>query len=893
MSLTRYKEKRSFSNTPEPEGGKANHKALRFVVQKHAASHLHYDFRLEMEGVLKSWAVPKGPSTDPSVKRLAMMVEDHPFDYKNFEGIIPKGNYGAGTVIVWDEGTYESTEQGAKDKTLQDKNLRHQLHAGKIKFRLHGKKLKGEYALIKAKGRAENSWLLMKMKDDYASPEDVLQKDKSVVSGKTLEKIRETSTRIYGKPEKERKKVSTRSSPKTSLVKPLKRAKPSKKRINLSVAKGIPSPIPSSVTPMLSTLIDKPFDGEGWLYEIKWDGYRTLAFKHKGNAELKSRNDKTFNKKFYPIYNAVLGWGIDAVVDGEIVVVDENGMSDFGALQNWQNEADGDLMYYVFDILWFDGNDLTALPLSERKAILQAVVPVSPLVRVSDSFETSGIEFYEAVKKMGLEGMIAKKKNSPYSPGVRNTDWLKIKTNKRQEVIIGGYTQNENSGKPFSALLVGVFHNGQFVYTGKVGTGFTDKLQQELIAKFKPLITNDVSFNELPDINKPSAFRWNPPRARATWLKPKLVCEVSFTEMTSDHVMRHASFEGLRIDKNAKDVFLETEKSMDRELDIAEEKKLIPPKKIVSVTNSARKTLLSATEETQVKEVSGHSLKFTNLSKMYWPEDKITKRDMLNYYYQVAPYILPYLKDRPQSLNRFPNGIHGKSFYQKDVTGKVPDWIETYRYRSKDEDVDKHFMLGSDEASVLYMASLGAIELNPWSSRIQKPDHPDWCIIDLDPSTNSFEQVIEAALMTKQILDHLNVPGYCKTSGSTGIHIYIPLGAKYTYEQSKEFARIVVTLVHREIPKFTSIERKVSDRKGKIYLDFLQNRAKATLAAPYSLRPKTKATVSMPLHWEEVKKGLKMTNFTIHNAVDRIREQGDIFKPVLGEGIDLERVAYR
>ena len=266
---------------------------------------------------------------------------------------------------------------------------------------------------------------------------------------------------------------------------------------------------------------------------------------------------------------------------------------------------------------------------------------------------------------------------------------------------------------------------------------------------------------------------------------------------------------------------------------------------------------------------------------------------MLNYYYQIAPYILPYLKDRPQSLNRFPNGIHGKSFYQKDVTGKVPDWIKTYKYRSNDEDVDKHFMVGSDEASVLYMASLGAIELNPWSSRIQKPDHPDWCIIDLDPSTNTFDQVIESALVTKQVLDHLKVDAYCKTSGSTGIHIYIPLGAKYTYEQSKEFARIVVTLVHREIPKFTSIERKVSDRKGKIYLDFLQNRPKATLAAPYSLRPKRGATVSMPLHWDEVKKGLKMSDFTIHNAVERVREMGDIFKPVLEKGIDLKKIIYR
>ena len=548
-------------------------------------------------------------------------------------------------------------------------------------------------------------------------------------------------------------------------------------------------------------------------------------------------------------------------------------------------------MYYVFDVLWLDGYDLTTLPLRDRKTILNSIMPQSGIIRESETFEASGIEFYEAAKQIGLEGMIAKKADSLYLPGIRNGDWLKIKTNKRQEVVIGGYTVNENSSKLFSALLVGVFDKGKLIYTGKIGTGFSDNLQKELIAKFRPLVTKQIPFTQEPDINKPTAFRRNPPHATATWLKPKLVCEVSYTELTSDGVMRHASFDGLRIDKSAKEVVLEKERSIEDQLEPSSHdpnvlKMISPPGK------RERKTLLNPKEETQVKEVSGHTLKFTNLSKLYWPEDIITKRDMLNYYYQVAPYILPYLKDRPQSLNRFPNGIHGKSFYQKDVTGKVPDWIKTYKYRSNDDDIDKHFMVGSDEASVLYMASLGAIELNPWSSRIQKPDHPDWCIIDLDPSTNSFDQVIESALITKQVLDHLNVDAYCKTSGSTGIHIYIPLGAKYTYEQSKEFARIIVTLVHREIPKFTSIERKVADRKGKIYLDFLQNRPKATLAAPYSLRPKAGATVSMPLHWDEVKKGLKMKDFNIHNAMERIGEMGDIFKPVLGKGIVLEKIVH-
>ena len=303
-----------------------------------------------------------------------------------------------------------------------------------------------------------------------------------------------------------------------------------------------------------------------------------------------------------------------------------------------------------------------------------------------------------------------------------------------------------------------------------------------------------------------------------------------------------------------------------------------------------RKTLLNPTDETQVRTINGHELKFTNLSKLYWPKEKITKRELLNYYYQVAPYILPYLRDRPQSLNRHPGGITCESFYQKDVTGKAPDWIETFLYHSEDDKRDKHFLVAKDDASLLYMASLGCIEMNPWSSRVQSPDYPDWCIIDLDPDKNSFDQVIEAAQVCKRILDELDVPSYCKTSGSTGLHLYIPLGAKYTYEQSKEFARVIVTLVHQQLPKFTSLERNVKARKGKMYLDFLQNRSQATIAAPYSVRPKPFATVSMPLHWEEIKKGLKMKDFTMFNALERLKKEGDIFKPVLGKGINLNKV---
>ena len=666
-----------------------------------------------------------------------------------------------------------------------------------------------------------------------------------------------------------------------------KKPRPSKDS-KKSVPKKMLRIVPRKLTPMLATLVDKPFHQDDWMYEVKWDGYRALAFLQQGNVELRSRNDKSFNEKFYPIYNSLLSWKISAVIDGEIVVITDKGLSDFGALQNWRSEADGRLLYYVFDILWLNGKDLTQTPLIERKKILKDVIPKNDDIRISEVFESTGIEFYDIAGRLGLEGIMAKKTDSLYYPGERTKEWLKVKINKRQEVIIGGYTQNENSNKLFSSLLVGVYEGKTLRYTGKIGTGFTRSIQSDLMQQFKDRVIDTSPFDIEPDVNKPSRFRPDPPKAKVTWLKPDLVCEVSYVEMTADGVMRHPSFEGMRIDKHPSDISLEKEKRTNAV--IGKKKDLVEGKLIVSPAKQDRKTLLNPTDETQVRKVNGHELKFTNLSKVYWPEEKVSKRDMINYYYQIAPYILPYLKDRPQSLNRYPDGINGKSFYQKDVTGKVPDWVKTSVYRTSDENVDKHFLIPTDESAVLLMASMGCIELNPWSSTVKKPDHPDWCIIDLDPDKNSFDQVITAAQVTKDILDSFKINSYCKTSGSTGLHIYIPLGAKYTYEQSKEFGRFIATLVHHEIPKYTSIERKVADRSGKMYIDFLQNRPKATLAAPYSLRPKPGAPVSMPLYWDEVKEGLAMTDFNIFNALERVRSVGDIFKPVLGKGIDLQKI---
>ncbi|MFF5380391.1 DNA ligase D [Pedobacter suwonensis] len=886
MSLKKYVSKRDFSKTTEPKSGKSSDQnKLHFVIQKHDASRLHYDFRLEMEGVLKSWAVPKGPSTDPKIKRLAMMVEDHPYDYKDFEGIIPKGEYGGGTVIVWDEGTYEPIK-AIKGKKAQEKHLLGQLNDGSLKIRLNGEKLQGEFALVKTNGMGENGWLLIKHKDDYASTKDITKEDKSVLSGKTIEKMEKTSDKVW-KAGKEQDLKTEKKSPKPKVKKETKSVGDEVTADVKSILKKAPkTAMPTGIKPMLATLVNEPFDDPDWQYEVKWDGYRAMAFLNKGKVDLLSRNNKSFNEKFYPIYDLLSDWKLNAVLDGEILVLNDKGISNFGSLQNWRSEADGELVFYVFDILWYEGKNLMDLPLYQRQAILNEVLPTNDdRIRLGKVFKASGVDFFDAAERMGLEGIIAKKINSTYSTNYRSKEWLKIKVHKRQEVVIAGFTKNADTSKSFSSLLLGVYEQGKLQYVGKVGTGFSDKLQKSMMEQFKPIIVDQSPFESIPDVNKPSRFRPNPPKAKATWLKPELVCEVAFAEVTDDGVFRHPSFQGMREDKKAKDVVREVEMPTEKVVEDAEAQNP-HAKAIKAPEGKVPKTLLNPKDETQVRKIKGHELKFTNLSKIYWPEDKVTKRDMFNYYYQVAEYILPYLKDRPQSLNRFPGGIHGKSFYQKDVKGKAPDWAKTFPYENSDGE-KKEYLVGTDEASLLWMASLGCIEMNPWFSRVQSPDHPDYCVIDLDPDKQSFDQVVETALEIKKVLDAIDVPSYCKTSGSTGIHIYIPLNAKYSYDQSQMFAKIVVNLVHQQIPEYTSLERMISARKGKMYLDFLQNRPGATIAGPYSLRPKIGATVSMPLHWDEVKPGLKMKDFNIFNAIDRLKVEGDLFKGVLGKGIDL------
>ena len=938
MGLEKYNQKRDFSKTAEPKSGRSKDDSkLMFVIQKHDASRLHYDFRLEMDGVLKSWAVPKGPTLDPKVKRLAMMVEDHPFDYRNFEGIIPEGEYGGGTVIVWDQGWYETIEP-IKGKKAQEKYLLTELKKGAVKMRLHGEKLNGEFALVRTNGMGENSWLLIKHDDDYSSKKDILKADRSILSKKTIEEMEKNSEKVWHSNREDKVEAKQPSRKKTAgkgkTAKGLIDAELAEESVKIDTTKLLKSApkaaILKGIKPMLATLVDRPFDDPDWQYEVKWDGYRSLIFVNKGKVDLLSRNNKSFNDKFYPIYDIVKSWELNAVFDGEILVLNDNGISNFGALQNWRSEADGELVLYVFDILWYEGKDLTDLSLVERQAIVNEVLPTDDdRVRISKVFDTSGIDFFAAAERMGLEGIMAKRKSSTYSLSQRSKEWLKIKVSRRQEVIIAGFTRNEDTSKLFSSLILAVWEQGVLTYVGKVGTGFSNADQKKMIQQFEPYITAKSPFTVVPDINKLSRFQHKQLNAKATWMKPELVCEVAFTEVTDEGIFRHPSFQGMRTDKNAKEVIRETAAEVDQvveevaaELEVELSQESAGSAETTGKTKSSNKakqrsedadlsevtqkhasairppkvtipkTLLNPKEETQVRKVTGKELKFSHLSKIYWPEDGVTKRDMFNYYYQVADFILPYLKDRPQSLNRFPGGIHGKSFYQKDVKGKAPEWAKTFPYATSDN-VPKEYLVGDDVATLLWMASLGCIEINPWFSRVKSPDHPDYCVIDLDPDKHHFDKVVEAALVVKSVLDSIGVPSYPKTSGSTGIHIYIPMGAKYTYDQTQLFARIIVGIVNEQLPDFTTLERMIAARKGKMYLDFLQNRPGATIAGPYSLRPKVGATVSMPLEWEEVKPGLKMKDFNIFNAIERLKKKGDIFQGVLGKGINLEKAIKR
>ena len=821
MGLQTYIEKRNFKETTEPKSGKGSGKKLIFVVQRHHASRLHYDLRLELDGVLKSWAVPKGPSLNPRDKRLAMMVEDHPYDYRTFEGVIPEGNYGAGVVHIFDEGTYESLAPSRKDDL---KTLRKGLKEGNLKFRLNGKILKGEFALVHIKNDEGNAWLLIKHRDEFA-----------------VDKAFDSENLVSAKIKKEglnrKKKTSVQKSKKDPGVDPSTPAPEHPKAKD-----------PADYKPMLAKLSSNVFDDEDWIYEKKLDGYRILASVGK-QVKLTSRNGQNYTTKYQPIADALQEFDKEAVLDGEMVVEDKQGHHLFQELQNYQPGKKGQILkYYAFDLLSLNGFDLTGMELIKRKQLLKALIATLPGKDIvyNDHVQGKGRELMARAADEKWEGIIAKDAGSRYDSGKRTDRWLKFKIQNSQEAVILGYSKPAGSRKYFGSLILGMYEGDSLVYIGNCGTGFNDATLKSLHEKLSHLITTHKPVKEKVKQEK-----------TVTWVKPTLVCEVTFSEWTSEKILRHPVFKGLREDKAKEKVTME----------VAEQAK---------------------TDERE-EAFGNKKVKLTNLNKLYWKKENITKGQLVEYYHRVADYILPYLKDRPLSLHRHPNGIESPGFFQKDLdTEQIPKWIKYAPLYSDSVDKTIDYLICNDLPTLLWMANLGCIEINPWLSTYKKPENPLFGVMDLDPNdVDDFTEVVQVALTTKAALDEMGVKAFIKTSGSRGLHIFIHVGGKYDYEVVKNFIQYLGHIVHQQHPEITSLERSPSKRKKKIYLDFLQNRRGQTIAAPYSARPKPGATVSAPLDWSEVNEDLNIRDFTIFNILERIEQKGDLWKDLTLEKADL------
>ncbi len=618
---------------------------------------------------------------------------------------------------------------------------------------------------------------------------------------------------------------------------------------------------------MLAKSSDEAFDHEDWIFEIKWDGYRAVADLSKKNPLFYSRNGISFLSKFDTIAEDFSQQKHKMILDGEIVAYDENGKPNFQLLQQIGDNPNLALTYQVFDLLWLNGHSTEKLPLIQRKELLKDALIETDLIKFCDHVPEKGIAFFNQMKKMKLEGMIAKKSDSIYTENSRSSDWLKMKFTNTEEAIICGFTEPKGSRQGFGALILGKYINGNLIYSGHTGTGFNNELLNDLHQRLKKLVMKTSPFETIPKTNMP-----------VTWTKPELVCEIKYSEITKDGMFRHPVFVTIREDKDAKEISNSGKKPNQK----------TTKSKSMATKKSTEKTESDFEKDTEIT-LNRRKIKLTNQDKIYFPKDKISKGDVVEYYQSVAEYILPHLKNRPLSLNRFPSGIDHSGFYQKDTGDSFPDWIKTTKVHSESTDKYIDYAVCNDKATLAYLNNLGCIDFNPWNSSLPDLEHPDYLVLDLDPSKkNSFDDVIETAQQVKEVLDLIKIKGYCKTSGSTGIHIYIPMGGGYDYDQVKDFAHILMKQVNEKLPKITTLERSLQKRDDKkIYLDYLQNRQGQTLASVYSLRPKEGASVSMPIEWSELKKGLKPSDFNIENALERIKEKGDLFKPVLGKGIDM------
>jgi bifunctional non-homologous end joining protein LigD len=872
MGLEEYAAKRRFSKTPEPPPNEpaARPPANYFCVQRHDATRLHYDFRLEIDGVLKSWAVPKGPTLDPGVKHLAAHVEDHPLEYGEFEGNIPAGNYGAGSVMLWDRGTFE---------LLGGASGTEQLARGDTKFRLDGEKLQGEFALVHMKGRGKgNEWLLIKKRDAFAVPGwDVEAHAYSVLSGRTQEEIarnlpaRKTKRHTAGAADR----VWASSRPAKRAAKAAASATatpPSPKRkgqIDAGNAKGArAAQMPASIEPMMATLAEKPPRGDDWLFEVKWDGVRAIAFVDNEEVRLQARSGQRSERQYPEL--AVIPHQIaarQAVLDGEIAVLDSKGVARFHLIQPRIANADPNavahlsrstpVVYFVFDLLYLDGYDLRNVALGDRRRLLEQVVAPNGVLRISDAFPGAGEEMLAAAAEHGLEGVVAKHAASCYE-SKRSREWLKIKIVNEQEFIIGGFTEPQGERQHFGALVLGVYDAGKLVWVGNVGTGFDQKTLATVSQRLKRLMTDECPF----------AVRPVPDRG-ITWVRPELVCEVKFTEWTQDRRLRAPVFLGLRNDVEPQQVWQE--------------------KAPEDVRADRDPEFFSHDEKEAIREIGGRTLKFTNLNKVYYPDEGYTKRDVLNYYGGIADLILPHLKDRPLSLKRYPDGITKEYFFQKNVREAFAPWLRTELIESEHNHGPIKYVFADDRASLLYLVNLGCIDHNPWLSRSPTLDNPDFILIDLDPQECPFDKIVDAALLVKRLLDQIGLAGYPKTTGGDGMHVYVPVEPIYSYAETRTFAELIARLTFDQKPDLFTTPRSVSKRqKNRVYFDYLQNGKSKTIAAPYVLRAYPGAPVATPLEWSEVRHGLLPAQFHIANARQRFAEKGDLFAGVLEKPQKLE-----
>jgi bifunctional non-homologous end joining protein LigD len=885
--LAEYRQKRHFDKTAEPTGGIAREAKARFVIQKHAVTRLHYDLRLEVGGVLKSWAVPKGPSLNPGDKRLAVHVEDHPLEYRKFEGVIPKGQYGGGEVIVWDQGTYEL--EGHLDADAQ-------LARGELKFILHGKKVRGSFVLVELKNsKLKNEWLLIKHRDEFADPLwDAEKHSQSIVSGRTLEDVK--------------------------LGHPARAPHNANKISSLPGARKVP--MPRSIALTLASLSEKPFSHPDWLFEVKWDGVRGIAYMADGKVLVRSRAGREISLEYPEVRDLANQLdATEAIVDGELVALDAAGRSNFQRLQNRAGVRNPSQQlletipatYYAFDLLYCDGYDLRKVPLEQRKELLRQILRSNDHIRYSAHEIEKGKELYEAARQQSLEGIIGKKRDSAYV-GQRTSLWLKFKIVNELDAVVCGWPAPRRSREFFGALVLGLYNGQQLEFIGSVGTGFDYTKQKEIYEQLQKLRQAKSVFSDVPKLKE-----------KIEWVQPQLVARVKYGNWTDGGRLRAPVFLGMRTDVSPRECTVQEvrpneiggEENLAERSDRPAASKTDPvvPAKVAAAAHSKRRQrpaesasatasprygkhattptkpgkkvltngieneICKGTSENLNVEIDGHVLRLTHLNKIYFPESGIRKRDLLAYYFRVGHLMLPFLKDRPMVLRRYPNGIREKAFFQKQAPESVPYWVERTIVHSEERGGDMPYLMANNLASVIYLTNLGCIDHNPWSSRSETQDLPDYVFFDLDPTPGTpFAMVLKIARTIYAILHSIKLSCFLKTSGASGFHIFVPLKPQYTYAQTRGFAELVGRIADNELPGLITFERTVHKRpRGKVLMDALQNARGKPLATVYSARAYPGAPVSTPVTPEELKTEFAADRWNLSNVEQRIKKAGNLW----------------